>query len=192
MDSVQSGVVEKAQAGDGGAFRQLFDAYHERLYNYIWQMVREDELAADLTQETFIRAYRSLPELRDARAFQPWLYRIAVNLVRDERKRATLPTVSLEALAEGKEDGSTELEFPDWSSSPEREWVRQERAEAVQRAVASLAPEHREVIALHHLQGLEVRDMARVLKVPEGTVKSRLGRARAILRRKLAPWVEGA
>jgi RNA polymerase sigma-70 factor (ECF subfamily) len=148
-------------------------------------------LAADLTQETFIRVYRSLPELRDARAFQSWLYRIAANIVRDERKRARLPTVSLDELVEGKEGEAAEREFADWSDNPERKLVQQELSQAVDCAVASLSPEHREVIVLHHLRGLEVRDVARVLQIAEGTVKSRLGRARAILRRKLAPLVEG-
>lgn len=154
-------------------------------------MVREEELAADLTQETFIRAYRSLPELRDPRAFPSWLYRIAVNLVRDERKRAQVPTVSLEAPAgDGSPEESEVSEFPDWSSNPERVVVRQELSRAVEQAVASLSPEHREVVVLHHLRGLEVRDIARILQVAEGTVKSRLGRARTLLRRKLASWVE--
>jgi RNA polymerase sigma-70 factor (ECF subfamily) len=191
MDSVQPGVVARARAGDAEAFRQIFDACHERIYNYIWQMVRDDDLTADLTQETFIRVYRSLPELRDARAFHAWLYRIAANIVRDERKRARLPTVSLDELVEGKEGEAAEREFADWSDNPERKLVQQELSQAVDCAVASLSPEHREVIVLHHLRGLEVRDVARVLQIAEGTVKSRLGRARAILRRKLAPLVEG-
>jgi RNA polymerase sigma-70 factor (ECF subfamily) len=191
MDRGQRSVVVRARAGDAEAFRQLFEAYQARIYNYLWQMVRDEELAADLTQETFIRAYRSLAELRDPGAFQSWLYRIAVNLVRDERKRAQVPTVSLEAPDE--EEGSGEdpgSEFADWSSNPERELMRRELAQAVERAVAHLAPEHREVIVLHHLRGLEVRDIARILQVAEGTVKSRLGRARALLRRQLASWVE--
>ena len=190
-DSGQPGVVARARKGDTDAFRQLFEAYHERIYHYIWQMVREDDLAADLTQETFIRAYRSLPELRDERAFPAWLYRIAVNRVRDERKRAQLPTVSLDALVEEEDSEATERAFADWSDNPERQVVRQELAQAVDRAVAHLTPEHREVIVLHHLRGLEIRDIARVLHLAEGTVKSRLGRARAILRRKLASLVEG-
>lgn len=191
MDRVQRSVVVRARAGDAEAFRQLFEAYRTRVYNYLWQMVHDEELAADLTQETFIRAYRSLPELRDPQAFPAWLYRIAVNLVRDERKRVQVSTVSLEARVE--EEGGGEdpgPEFADWSSNPEREVVRRELGRAVERAVASLTPEHREVIVLHHLQGLEVRDIARILQVAEGTVKSRLGRARTLLRRQLASWVE--
>ena len=193
MEGVQAGVVVQARKGDGEAFRRLFEAYHERIYNYIWQMVRDDDLAADLTQETFIRAFRSLSELRDPQAFQSWLYRIAVNIVRDERKRASLPTVSLDAPreADAAEGEAATWEFPDWSDNPERELVRQELSEAVQQAVAQLSPEHREVIVLHHLRGVEVRDLARILQIAEGTVKSRLGRARAILRRKLAPLIEG-
>jgi len=156
-------------------------------------MVRDDDLAADLTQETFIRVFRSLSELRDPQAFQSWLYRIAVNIVRDERKRASLPTMSLDApqAADAAGDEEAPGEFPDWSGNPERELMRQELSEAVQQAVAQLSPEHREVIVLHHLRGLEIRDLARILQLAEGTVKSRLGRARSILRRKLARLIEG-
>ncbi len=175
----ERGVVALARAGDRAAQRRLFDAWQAPLYNYLRQMTRDDDAAADLTQETFVRAFRNLPRLRHEEAFRGWLYRIAHNLVRD---RVAQPPV--EPLDETNEP-------PDPRSAVELRLEQQELRDAVDGALATLPAAHREVVVLHHLQGLDVDAIAATLRVPSGTVKSRLARARETLRRKLTPFVEG-
>ncbi|MCC7492190.1 MAG: sigma-70 family RNA polymerase sigma factor [Fimbriimonadaceae bacterium] len=170
-------LVAQARAGDRAAQRQLFEQWQRPIYGYLRQMVRDDELAADLTQETFVKALRNLPRLSDPEAFRSWLFRIAVNLVRDRRSTVVEP---LEAAGEPV----------DPQGEPSRQVLRDELRAAVDQAVAQLSAEHREVVVLHHLQGLDLPAISRLLRLPAGTVKSRLARARDVLRRKLAPYVE--
>ena len=191
----EEALVWAAQEGDREAMEQLFHRFRDAIYQYIFHMTRDEEEAADLTQDTFIRVFHSLNKLRQAGAFRVWLYRIAVNLVRDERRRSTPSTLSLESMSqqdggEGEED-STPVEIPDWSDNPETVTLRDEGQRAVRTAINELSEDHREVVVMHHLEGLELRDMAKLLEIPVGTVKSRLARARAHLHRLLADWVEG-
>jgi RNA polymerase sigma-70 factor (ECF subfamily) len=165
MAESEEAIVRRAQQGDREAFRALFERYRNRVYGYIRQMVRADDLAADLTQEVFLRAYQSLPRLKAPGAFRGWLYQIS-------------------------EEDAGELALPDPTPGPERVAVRAHLSEAVSRALARLAPERRAVVILHHLRGLSVREIARAMNTPEGTIKSRLGRARADLKQHLADWME--
>ncbi len=173
------GLVERARTGDRGAQQALFEVWQMPVYNYLKQMTRDPDAAADLTQETFVRALGNLRRLRHDGAFRSWLFQIAHNLVKD---RAAAPLVELD------EDPP---ETADPAAGPETSLERDELKSAVDRAVAGLSAEHREVVLLHHLRGLEVDEIAHSLRLPAGTVKSRLARARGILRRRLAPYVEG-
>lgn len=172
--------IARARSGDRAAQRLLFECWRGPIYNYLRQMARDDELAADLTQETFVRAYRHLPRLRHEAAFRAWLFQIAHNLVRD--RVAGAATVAL--------DEDDPAYGPDPHGDGARQLERAELAAHVGRAVAALSPEHREVVVLHHFEALEVEEIARLLRVRPGTVKSRLARAREQLRRRLAPYVE--
>jgi RNA polymerase sigma-70 factor, ECF subfamily len=182
--------VRRAQEGDVRAFEQLFQQYHRGIYNTIYQMTRNDADAADLTQEVFVRAYRALPRLQTPEAFTAWLYRIAVNLSRNWlRDRGRVRVESLELPGEDGEDGNTR-EIADPSGDPSTLVQTQDLQERVQKAVAGLSPDHRAVITMHHLQGMPVEEIARVMDCSIGTVKSRLSRARDNLKRKLAGYVE--
>ncbi len=187
MPDAEESIVRRAQAGDRDAFRVLFERYRDPLYGYVRRMVGSDDLAADLTQDAFLRAYQSLSRLKSAGAFHTWLYQIATNRVRDHWKSPRREALSLEAAAEGGEQG---IQPADPSPGPERVAVREGLRVAVASAVERLSPEHREVVLLHHIGGMDVRAIAGALGVAEGTVKSRLGRARADLRRRLAAWIE--
>ncbi len=186
LESEES-IVRRAQAGDRDAFRVLFEHYRDPVYGYVRRMVGSADLAADLTQDAFLRACQSLPGLKSAGAFHAWLYQIATNCVRDHCKRPRHEALSLDAAGE---DDAPDLHPADLSPGPERLAVREGLRAAVSEAVDQLAPEHREVVLLHHLRGMDVRTIAGILSVAEGTVKSRLGRARADLRRRLAAWME--
>jgi len=183
--------VRRAQEGDVRAFEQLFQQYHRGIYNTIYQMTRNDADAADLTQEVFVRAYRALPRLQTPEAFTSWLYRIAVNLSRNWlRDRGRVRVESLEQPGEEGEEGNTR-EIADPNSDPAVLAQTRDMQERVQKAIAGLSPDHRRVVTLHHLEGMPVEEIARIVGCSIGTVKSRLSRAREHLRRKLSGYVEG-
>jgi RNA polymerase sigma-70 factor, ECF subfamily len=183
--------VRRAQEGDVRAFEQLFQQYHRGIYNTIYQVTRNEADAADLTQEVFVRAYRALPRLQTPEAFTSWLYRIAVNLSRNWlRDRGRVRIESLELPGDDGEEGSTR-EIADPSGDPVALTQAQDLRERVQKAVEGLSPDHRTVVTLHHLEGMPVEEIARVMDCSIGTVKSRLSRARDHLKRKLAGYVEG-
>jgi RNA polymerase sigma-70 factor (ECF subfamily) len=183
--------VRRAQEGDVRAFEQLFQQYHRGIYNAIYQMVRNDADASDLTQEVFVRAYRALPRLQTPEAFTSWLYRIALNLSRNWlRDRGRVRVESLEVASDDGEEGSTR-DIADPTGDPASLTQTRDMQERVQKAVAGLSPDHRKVVTLHHLEGLSVEEIAGVMGCSIGTVKSRLSRARENLKRKLAGYVEG-
>jgi len=183
--------VRRAQEGDVRAFEQLFQQYHRGIYNTIYQMTHNDADAADLTQEVFVRAYRALPRLQTPEAFTSWLYRIAVNLSRNWlRDRGRVRVESLEQPGEEGEEGNTR-EIADPNSDPAVLAQTRDMQERVQKAIAGLSPDHRRVVTLHHLEGMPVEEIARIVGCSIGTVKSRLSRAREHLRRKLSGYVEG-
>lgn len=184
--------VRRAQAGDLAAFEQLFNQYHRGIYNAIYQMVRSDADAADLTQDAFVRAWKSLPRLESPEAFSSWLYRIATNLTRNWiRDNGRVRLESIDQPVGGDDEDGTVRELPDTRNDPAV--VTQTRAaqDAVQRAIQGLSDDHRTVVTLHHLEGMPVEEIAKVMRCSVGTVKSRLSRARDHLRRKLAGFVEG-
>ncbi len=183
--------VRRAQAGDLQAFEQLFEQHQRGIYNVVYQMVRSDADAADLTQDVFVRAWRALPRLEAPEAFTSWLYRIAQNLGRNWIRDNT--RVRQESLDQpiGDEDEGTSREIPDFSTDPAAASQTRAVRETVQRAIAGLSPDHQMVVTLHHLEGMAVEDIANIMKCSVGTVKSRLSRAREHLRRKLAGFVEG-
>lgn len=184
--------VRRAQAGDLEAFERLFEQYQRGIYNLIFQMVRSESDAADLTQDVFIRAWKSLPRLEAPEAFTSWIYRIAANLSRNWIRDNTRVRVdSLDQPYSSEEDEGGTREVADFSADPASVTQTQAVRETVQRAIEGLSPDHRMVVTLHHIDGMPVEDIAKIMKCSVGTVKSRLSRARDHLRRKLAGMVEG-
>ena len=183
-------LVTEAQAGSLEAFEALYRRLQPGIYAFVRGQVREAELAADLAQQTFVRAWESLPRLRKAGAFMGWMYRIAANLVRDEAKsgRARLE-VAASALSEG-DPALTRAAMAD--PQPEQALASAELRQAVRAALAALPAEHQAVVVMHHFEGMSVAEIAGVLKVRPGTVMSRLARAREAMRRHLSPFVEGS
>jgi len=180
-------LVEKAQAGDREAFRQLFERYHRRIYNCAAYMLGSADDAADATQEAFVKAWGGLRRLRDPQALEGWLYRIARNAVHDlaRRRRASRE-------ARSGEDAEVALQLAaneDRGEAATAGLERWELAQTVRVAIQSLPEIHREAVVMYHLEGMAVKEIAVVLEVPEGTVLSRLARAREALKRKLGPYV---
>jgi RNA polymerase sigma-70 factor (ECF subfamily) len=187
---LETALVARAREGDQEAFEEIYRRYERRIYNTVYQVVRNEEDAADITQEAFVRAYRSLKNLRSDEAFTSWLFRIAINLSRNHlRSRPHFRVDSLDEYATSEEE-EQELQIPDTTHDPARMVESREMQNIVRRAVGSLSDAHREVITLHHLEGMRVDDIAVILHCSVGTVKSRLSRARDELKRKLRSYVE--
>ncbi len=183
--------VREAQAGDLEAFERLFNHYQRGIYNVIYQMVRSESDAADLTQDVFVRVWKSLPRLETPEAFTSWVYRIATNLGRNWiRDNTRVRHESLDQPFGDEEDGG-QRDVADSRPTPADELQTYTMQDVVKRAISGLSADHRSVVTLHHIEGMPVEEIAQAMHCSVGTVKSRLSRARDHLRRKLAGFVEG-
>ena len=177
-------LVERACHGDHGAFRQLFEVYSPLVYRIVYRMVGSPDDAADLTQDVFVRAYERLRTLKDGQAFHAWITTLTVNMVHDRLRRRRPDMLSLNAAPPGCAAGS-EWQIPDRAADHDAQLITAEQTAQLQQALLQLSPDHRAVVVLHHLEGMSVEDIGSTLQLPAGTVKSRLARARAELRRLL-------
>ena len=183
-------LVERAKNGDDDAFSTLVERYERFVYNTAVRVLsaasQSPDLADDIAQEAFIKAWRSLSSFRGDCTFSTWLYRIAVNCAKDGIRAASRrPSVSLSSLASGDdEDEGEEWDIPVTSGDtiPEEAAERSELILAVRRAVESLPDEQRQVIVLRDLHGLPYQEISDKLGIELGTVKSRLNRGRQNLK----------
>lgn len=178
-------LVARAKGGDTDAFAQLVEENQNRIYSLALRMVGNPEDAADLAQGAFLSAWRGLERFQGEAAFSTWLYRLTSNacidfLRREKRKRAAGGVLSLDDT----EEGAT-LDLPDYDADPHRHLERSEVRQAIADGLAGLSPEHRRVLALREISGLSYAEIADLLGLEEGTVKSRISRARLALRKKL-------
>lgn len=170
-------VIRRVCAGDADAFEALVTAYQKQVYNLALRTVGNEEDAADMTQEAFLRAYRSLGSFRGDSKFSVWLYRLTTNICIDFlRSRGRRPTVSLTTPDE--DDEPQELDVADERFDPVCSLERAELRRAVQRGLATLPEDSRRILMLRELSGLSYAEIGKVLRLEEGTVKSRLFRAR--------------
>lgn len=183
-------VLTRAKEGDRKAFEEIYQLYHRRIYNAVYGMLGDADDAQDVTQDVFIRLHYALPTLRADEAFSTYLYRIALNLCRDRaRRKKRVRFQSIDTPRAG-EDGDVEpMDFPDSAKLPEEKMTNDELQVRVREAVKTLSHDHKTVIMMHHFQGMEVNDIARLLDIPTGTVKSRLARGRDQLHRKLRGYL---
>lgn len=169
-------IIRSVLRGNVNDFEKLVTAYEKNVYSLALRMVGDPEDAADMTQETFIKAYRSLSSFRGDSKFSSWLYRIASNVCLDFlRSRSRHPQVS---LSSSDEDGRTTFELPDMSRNPEEQLMKKLSMEAVRRGLEQLPEQQRQILVLRELGGLSYAELARILGIEEGTVKSRIFRAR--------------
>ena len=170
-------IVQQVLRGDVNAFEDLVTEYEKNVYSLTLRMTGNAEDAADMTQETFIKAYNSLSSFRGDSKFSVWLYRIATNVCLDFlRSRSRKPTVSLSMEDDDGEE--VELDIADDSQSPERLLERGLTRDAVRRGLKALSAEYRQILLLREIQGLSYEEIADVLSLEVGTVKSRIFRAR--------------
>ena len=183
-------ILQRAKEGDLKAFEEIYQMYHRRIYNAVYGMLGDPDDAQDVTQDVFMRLYDALPTLRADEAFSTYLYRIALNLCRDRARRKKRVRFQSMDTPRADDEGDVEpMEFPDGGKLPEELLTGDELQQRVREAVLTLSVDHKAVIVMHHFQGMEVNDIARILKVPTGTVKSRLARGRDQLHRKLRSYL---
>ena len=175
--------IAAVRGGDRGAFGDLVIKYQDRLFSTLTRLLGSAEDAQDITQEAMVQAYLKLDSFKGNAAFYTWLYRIAFNLAMSHaRKRRP--------VALGNSDADPRHPEPiDHQPQPHQQMATQEQIAAVQSAIDSLASEHREVVVLREIEGFDYEQIAAVLDIPIGTVRSRLFRARMQLKSLLVPRV---
>ena len=178
-------LVQRARQGDEECFAALVEQNQGRIYNLALRMVGNPDDAAELWQEAFLNAWKGLGKFQGNSSFATWLYRLTSNVcidfLRKEKRRSTLSmTVSLDDDGEAQQ-----ADLPDERFSPHAEAERRERQDTLRAGLASLSEEHRKVLILRELEGLSYGEIAQLLDLEEGTVKSRSTRARLALRKYL-------
>jgi RNA polymerase sigma-70 factor, ECF subfamily len=170
-------LVAGALGGDQECFRELVARFERPLYALIQRMVHDPQTAEDLAQEVFVKAHRHLASYDPHRKFASWLFKIAHNATVDHLRRAELVTVPL--AAEDDEGGGLIAVLADATAeSPAAAAERRDMARALERAIAGLRPDYREVVVLRYVEGLAYQEICDVLALPIGTVKTNLHRAR--------------
>jgi len=184
-------LLEGTLAGDEDAFAELVSRYRNQITSYIYRMTNDYDGAVDLAQETFVRVYRAADRYQRSYAFSTYIYRIATNLAISElRKRKRRKLVSLTGFFLST-DGSEPMEFnpPDDRPLQDKELVDTERRNAVQRAIGTLPEKYRAPLILRDVDGRSYDEIAKILETSEGTVKSRISRARGFLREKMTAYL---
>jgi len=172
-------LVERCRRGDEGAFQELVDGYKNLVYALIARTVQDRTRAEDLAQDVFLRIHRGLPYFRGEARLSTWIYRIVANVCVQDRTQGPVPgsVVSLDdTQARVRVPGATDRQFGDL-----------ELKDRLEKAIAQLPAQQRLLVAAHYLQGVQYEDLAEALRLPLGTVKTQLYRAKQQLRRLLEP-----
>ena len=185
---IEKEVIDSCKAGDEKAFGEVVLAYQRRVYNIAYRMLGNKEEAKDLAQEVFLSVFESIKTLREEVKFEPWLIQITVNHCRNRwkylRRRKYFQSDSLDDPIE-TEDGEIPRQVYDPSDNPETLLEKKMIQDLIQRGLLQLKEEQRELIVLRDLQGLSYEEIGKLFSLPEGTVKSKIHRARMELKEKL-------
>ena len=178
-------VIEGCKAGDRKAFEKIVLFYQKRVFNYAYRMVGNMEEAKDLAQEVFVSVFESIKSLRDEAKFDAWLKQITLNHCRNRwkylKRRHYFNMDSMDDPIE-TEDGEVTKSFADPSDTPDTAYEKKMVQEWIQKGLLRMKEDQRELIVLRHLQELSYDEMGKCLNIPEGTVKSKLHRARMDLK----------
>jgi RNA polymerase sigma-70 factor (ECF subfamily) len=186
-------LVARAQRGEQRAYELLVIKYQRRIERLIGRMVRDEGLVQDIAQESFIRAYRALPQFRGDSAFYTWLYRIAVNTAKkalvDLKRDPVIPESSMQLPDDDDETSRRQIE-PSDGETPDAVLASKEIALAVNAAIEALSEDLRQAITLREIEGLSYDEIADVMNCPIGTVRSRIFRAREAIAERLRPLLD--
>lgn len=186
MQESDTYLVRKSQEGDPKAFELLVIKYQRRIFNVIFRVVRNADIVEDLSQETFLNAFKSIKRFRGGSSFYTWIYRIAVNVSINYLSKQKKATFVDEGVMET--EGVTELVSPT-TASPERSAQGREFSEAAASAIKSIPEDIRTAITLREYEGLSYQEIAEVTDSPIGTVRSRIFRGRAMLKDMLKDYI---
>ncbi len=183
FDFDETHFIHRTQLGNTEAFNPLVVKYHRHVYNHILGNVKNPETAKDLTQETWLKAYRGITTFRCDSTFTSWLYRIAENVCIDyfRKQKKAYAIESLHTVAENR--------ITDTYPSPYRDLQRKELREILRNAIAELTPTRKQVFLLYYIQELSIKAIAQQLNRSEGTIKSHLRNARLQLQEHLTPYL---
>jgi RNA polymerase sigma-70 factor (ECF subfamily) len=182
-------IVALARAGEEAAYRELIRRYERPLFSLLYRMVRDRELAEDLAQETFVKALNAIESYRPEFKFSSWIFKIANNAAIDHLRRRELDTLSLDGSPQAETPEAIEataLQIGDRQESALDEVEARELGGQIEAAIAQLRPEYRSCILLRHVEGRAYEEIAEILNLPLGTVKTYIHRARNELRQALA------
>ncbi len=177
-------LVTKAKEGDSKAYDKLILLYKDAVYSIIYRMVHNKQEAEDLTQETFIKAYKSIGSFNEAYAFSTWLFKIATNGCIDHFRKRKLKTYSMEETVRYKDD-ELRQEYADPEPGIDHQLEHKERAQMIRQAIEQLPEKYRIVIEMRHQQEQSYEEIAQALSLPLGTIKARIFRAREMLNKNL-------
>lgn len=176
-------LVKRVQKGDKGAFDLLVLKYQHKIVNLVMRYVRDPELALDITQEAFIKAYRALPRFRGDSAFYTWMYRIAVNTAKNHLAAQRRRPMNVELDLQDPEQYDLHAKLKE-TDTPEGVLLSNELKDTVERAIAALPEDLRTAIILRELEGMSYEEIAQTMECPVGTVRSRIFRARDAISKK--------
>lgn len=179
-------LVQKCISGDREAFRPLVEAYQQTLFTTIIRMVHDPETARDITQEAFVKAYTKLNTFDTRYPFRIWLTKIAVNTAIDFLRKFKPQNISIDAPVDADESQELKLQLPDPKMSPQETIEQAETSSLVRKAVMELDPKLKAVIVLRHFEEMDYEQIAEILRIPLGSVKNRLFRAREKLHQVLS------
>ena len=184
LQDSETELISRALSGDQKAYRWLTERHQSSVYHIVYKIVRDSEAAADLVQETFMKAFASLASYRSEFRFSTWLYKIAANCSIDYLRKKRINVLSLDRELE-TQDGRVEFEVADYSYHPGQTLERKEQRFNIEEAIDSLPDKYREVIVYRHKDDKSYDEIADLLNIPVGTVKARIFRARELLKKKL-------
>jgi RNA polymerase sigma-70 factor (ECF subfamily) len=187
-DAIESSLIDRCRRRDMEAFGRLVDAYQNRVFGFVRRMINNPEEAADVTQDVFIRAFQSFDRFDGRSSLRTWLFRIAYNLCIDRARRSDRRVTEV-ALIEPGEEGET-MEVADMRWQPEQIALDDELMGVVEEGILNMSEKLRSVLLLHDKEEMAYEEIANLLDVPIGTVKSRLFLARAHLQNVLKTYLE--
>lgn len=176
--------IKAALKGEQTAYRSIMKKYHDQVFNLLYRMVHEKDEVEDLTQEAFIKAFQSLKNFNEEFAFSTWLYKIATNNCIDYIRKKKLATFSIDKPIESKDSEYT-FEIPDSTYEPDKTMIARQRSKVLEDAINALPEKYRMVILMRHTEDKDYQEIADELKLPLGTVKAHIFRAREILYKRL-------
>ena len=179
-------LIEATKLGDEAAFAVIVGRYRNPITNYLYRFLNDYEEAVDLAQETFVRVYFAIDRYHTDFAFSTYIYRIATNLAISElRKRKRRTILSLTGLFQSDTEDTTEFQPTDQKALPDESYIDYEQGQVIAKAIATLPPKYRVPVILRDIEGRSYEEIASILELGLGTTKSRISRARALLKEKL-------